>query len=280
MKTGGLGLGLGLGLKKNQPQEEPEIQINDGMLIEDIDNSVARDIISVFEKNQAASNAPPLEDAAFIESSLKLIQEETKAQIFGPLMSVAHQIDSGISTVNDFKTELSKSQADLLNAPHARNPPTQFITRSVDRLQSKSIEISQILSAYTAKFQAFESIQQQNPIGKILKSEHHALIRVASKVAQVRSRYEALRNEMLQKLPTNILTKFEESMDSSEQASTSDIIETNYQSYITEKKNKFDKWREEIDLFGESTAPPPAQTTKFSLGAKPALGGSKLSTSK
>lgn len=273
---------LGGSLFKKQ-EEEAEIVINENMMLDALDTNTRNDLINLFAKVQAASNSPPLENVAAMNADLKFIHDETKAQIFGPLISVANQIDNGNTAVNDYKEELNNSQTDLLNAPHARAVPTQFIVRSVAKLHKKSLEVSQSIAAYSSKFQSIENSNRNNSIGEMFKSENKAMLRCATKFAHIRSRYESLRNLMIQKLPASTIAKIEDTEEATDKSSIAESIELSYKAYQTEQKSKFDKWIQDIDLFGASTviAAPQATSTfgtgKFGSGASK-FGSSTAST--
>ena len=261
----GKGLGLGKGFAKKTQEEKP--QINENMLLEDVDNEVAADIKAIYDGCLSVSSFGPIENADAHRSEIKKIKERTKNCIFGELMSVAHQIDNGKSTIKGLSKELDVSHVDIQNSSHARTTPTPFIKRSVERIIRHARDISADLDASQSKMEAAQITDPLEAISAMLKSQHSAVIRCSSKVASVRSNYESLRAAMQQKLPASSIAKIEEGKVNEQNETCSEEISSSYKRFVTERKNKFSKRMEKMDMFGAINEPVKPATGAFGKGA-------------
>jgi len=250
--------------KKNETQnEEPQIKLTEQMLINDLPQEISDEFVTTFQKSSDFKNVAPLSRGSEIESTLQLITEGTLAAIDGPLMAVAHLIDSGKDSVNDFSTELTRSTSDLNNSSHVRTTPTPFIIRSVERIERRSVSLSQALAAYESRMMPISKEDPIKILKEFLKQENHALIRSSGRIVNIRSKYETLKTNYQHKLRIPSLTQLEEIPSQKTTSTCADGIKSRLAQYFSERKRKEEKLRQTTDLFGASTLPPPPAPSKL-----------------
>jgi hypothetical protein len=269
---------LGKGLFGNKAVVQEEKPINENMLLDDVEDTVTADIKSIFESVNNFSSYGPLENTDAHSSDIKRVKEKTLSYIFGELMSVAHQIDNGKSTIKGFSKELEMSNLDIKNSSHARTTPTPFIKRSVERIIRRAQEISAELDAGKSKMEAVQITDPLNAISTMLQSQHAAVVRCSSKVAKIRSEYESLRAAMLQKLPASTIAKIEEGKASEQNETCAEEINSSYKRFVTDQKNALSVKLEKMDLFGEVNEVPKTTGSKFGMGTLNTLKSSKEKT--
>ncbi|EAY01015.1 hypothetical protein TVAG_154850 [Trichomonas vaginalis G3] len=267
-------MSLRLGAK---PAEEPEEIVNETMLIEELKNETAGKIVSIFNSilNYETYELP--DDSAFIDSSLEQIKEDTKQTLFGALTSLANKVDNGFKIKRSLQEELHNSSIDLGNATHARSTPTPFILRFFKKLKNEFRELDTNISNVQSSLLSLDGNNSLDSLGATLLQEHRAILRCSSKVSNLRRKYEETRKHMLDKLNLDE-NKLEEKFEftSQDDMSYAENIKLLYNQYISDKNAKLQKWIEDIDLFGETTATVvPAQSfalNKLNAGAiKPSV---------
>ena len=276
---------LGFG-KKNTQEEEPPIVINEQMLIADLDPSIQSKIVSIFQNSMDNATFQMPETGPELDSSLEFLKESTEKELFGPLTSLAHQIDNGKKTVYDFKQELNQSKQDLGGSYHNTQTPTPFIRRFVADLKTQYYELDQSIktveSSLSSNVSSEEFYQEMFPelyLAEALQKEHQSINRLSSKVSALKSHFDEIDEVYEQKSHFADASAGKDSLasDGSNQTKqeeeisfdTADKIETQYQQFLSQKKNKERNRIEKNDLFGSApVAITPAKT--IGSGLKPA----------
>lgn len=264
--------------KKNQQAEvtEEEIHLTETMLIDELSPDLSNKFYDVFMECESNSNRMLPDEVDSIASSLMELSEQTKKVIFGPLTSLANKIDNGKESVDRFSTDLEGSKSDLSNASHHKSTPTPFINRMFDHLQNQYNDLAQQLAANESKFTlSSETLTPYESLAKALREQNEALIRCSTKVAKLRSQYESTK-----KLFNDRFGQFSRTVNIDDSISSSstvaETVTSTYKTWESERKQKLDKYMEDIDLFGVNTVAPQTQAKKSILGGK--IFGNKTSS--
>lgn len=264
MSTGTFKFGTGLGGfgKKNQEEvEKPQFQVTEQMQISDLPNDIATLFVNAYELIQKNSkdlstNASNVSNCT-IEPEFNIIRKDIVECITGSLISLAHQIDFGQSSLNECKKDLDTAKSDCTNSNQIRGVPSPFIKRYASRITKRAEELSQALASYNSRFQPnqnqFSSFQEQSEsqvLNNLLAEQQKAILRCSSRVAAINERLERIRSTIKSKLKTSINTNQNEGI---QQVLCAQKVQDDYKRYLSDQKQKRIKIAEETDLFGNST---------------------------
>lgn len=274
--------------QKQQEQEVPEIKLEEQMLFKDIPEdkkNVFKEVYKFIVENRESSKKDQekvqIDKVVTMQKDLSAIRDDAISDIFGILSSLARQIDSGSKTLNEFKKDLSisKSDFDIANSGSNKKHPTPFLLKYVDDIENTAEELSQSIIAYTSHLQpkanSVTSSEKQNNnenqvLYNFLKEQSNAIFRCSTKVSKLTTKMTQARQALSDKLKINSLDFSFENKNITE--SNVQSINTKYQQFLEQKKQKEKRGIDESDIFGGSKvsvkSAAPASKFSFSSGNK------------
>ena len=277
----------GLFGNKNAQPEEP-IVINEQMLVDDLEAKIFNQIVEIFNFSMDNATFQMPETGPELDSSLQFLKESTEKELKGPLISLAHRIDNGMKIVSEYKDELSQSKQDLGGSYHNNRTPTPFISRFVADLKTQFYELDQsiktvesTLSSNVSNEDLYQEMFPEVSLAEALQKEHESINRISSKVSVLKQHFDEL-NEVYQEkshFADASAEKEDEHVDDTTEENkpfettfdTAGKIETKYQQYLSENKNKQRNRIEKNDLFGSDPAvlaAQPAAKSGFGFGVR------------
>ena len=273
---------------KNQKkqQEEEVVVINEQMLVDDLEASISNKIVEIFNFSMNNATFQKPDTGPEIESFLTRLKDASEKEIFGPVMGLAHQVDNGKRAVFEYKEELTKSQQDLAGTYHNKQTPTPFIRRFVSDLKTQFYELDQSIKAVESTLTSPNSMEEFNAeisptlfVAETLKQEQEAIGRLSSKVSNLKTAFDETtklyddRIHFGEASNATVHTTTETNIDNEVQKDdvfdTAEKIDNQYKQYLLDKKNKQQKWRDKIDLFGADPSIGATSTaTKSAFGSK------------
>lgn len=295
--AGGLGKGVlgkttlgkgGFGLNKTAQQAAPPIKLNESQRIEDIpEREVQEKFLEAFKKingistkvgvGKSSSVTPAVSNDALkniledkeIEEQIKEIRKQTESILLGDLMGVAHQVDDSKVMLEEIKQDYETNHNDVSVSSHVRQIPTPFITRYVNRIEKKAIDLSESLSSYESRFQSTPNIADDSQYTSLLEQQYDAILRLSAGVAYLKDRVNDLRTLATNKLKIseNAIKEQEEIEESDTGSSLAVNIKRRYELFQQEEKKKSEKISEKTDLFGIALNATAAPQKKFGFGS-------------
>ena len=245
---------------KKKQEAEPVINISDQMKLEELDPVTSNKFVDIFNFANQNSMFQFPESSTEVESRMQLIKDTTIKELFGPLTSLAHQIDMGKKTIFDFTEELHKSQEDLNGSSHNKRTPTPFITRFVDGLKTQFYEVDDsikivgsTLTSEDTDEQVGQFISTEHYLSESLKCEQQGILRLSSKVSALKTQFDDLRTEIEDKSHFSDLYNKQQKKAKSpneQRYDTAEGIENRYKTFLSDKKNRMQKKIDNEDLFG------------------------------
>ena len=269
-----------------QKEEKPPFQISESMTMNDLTPEIKKEFIEVYneiknakkftitqkkaeqskESNEAKGSEEKGDDKSDANEGEDLLnkvfstREAIVSEIFGSLTSLAHQIDAGKKIVKEYSDELKISQEDYRNSEQIRSLPSPFIIRFVDNVEKLADDLSQSISAFGSHLQPSLKPDDDMVIYNYLNEQHNAIVRCSSKVSKINEKLITVRNNLASKLKINAFS-FSQSEPHTENT-YAQSIQSKYQQFLAQNRNKNQKRLEESDLFGNSTVEAP-KTSSF-----------------
>ncbi|OHT10116.1 hypothetical protein TRFO_20771 [Tritrichomonas foetus] len=241
-------------------EEKDSFQLTEQMLLTELPGSVAKDFLNIYNnivENRKFINENKITSAAQtvsekdIQFKISNLNENANSELLNNLSSLAHLIDFGRKTLKEFQEDLQISKKDYSETDQLQSFPSPFMIRFSKQLEQTAENISQEIIAYGSHFQPTALSEKENILFHFFKEESNAILRISSRISNIKRKYSATRTLLCNKLRIPISQT--DASDLSLDNSYANTILSKYKHFRAEQKSKIQKNSDDSDIFGMPT---------------------------
>lgn len=218
--------------------------VEESTLIQDLEVDARNIIIDTYLKGvNLYTKEKPIDGLDSLGKKLSDLSEDATRIIQHTLLHLANEVDHGNAAIREARDELDTFHRDYTDALHPHKFPLPFISRFADKIQQRSKNISEAITAYESKLQSTEQPDSPAVLVQVLNEQYNAIIRCSARVSEIQRKSQEIRNLFETKLKEKNanISALKLQTDGREKLSIIESIETAYDQYVEERKRLIEK---------------------------------------